>query len=472
MMPRYRTSTPVKLDGSTSRRTADSSSSSMTAGGQGGSRIGGTRHSLPSLPQMSSIAHQAPHHAGGRDSLGSILEMGSSPVPPPRSGEVDEGHGALDDEDMLSNDGLDGRTAEHGPAAERAWRDDEEQDLYLLALSYARTHELLRAARILQDCVGPRARWLRGYTKYLAGEKRKQEQAGELLGPRDVSVGATSANPFAQEILEDIAVWDAEGCVAQDGFLLYLWVTRHSDTAYGWTDHVLIRYMQESFAAPSHPSPHTSTTVTYRRSCWPLIFRWRNSPACHGCAGPERQTRAVQLVSLAQDCRMYQRSRGGRLSWDYSVVHQLTSSFRAQLEALLPHLPSDKIPYLFFFVHATLEIHAAGESLHDVLNDLEEVFPGALCLKGWRGLVHYHVRGGFSICKVPLRCGSVLTRGPQNSMKRQNSSLSCARQTLIAWTTLMSSQISYMCRRSGPNWQCSPRSTSRWIEIDQKSAAS
>lgn len=48
---------------------------------------------------------------------------------------------------------------------------------------------------------------------------------------------------------------------------------------------------------------------------------------------------------------------------------------------------------MFFFVHATLEIHAAGESLHDVLADLEEVFPNALCLKGWRGLVHYHVRG-------------------------------------------------------------------------------
>lgn len=63
------------------------------------------------------------------------------------------------------------------------------------------------------------------------------------------------------------------------------------------------------------------------------------------------------------------------------------------MESLLPHLPQQRISYVFFFVHATLEIHAAGDSLHDILSDLEEIFPDALCIKGWKGLVHYHVRG-------------------------------------------------------------------------------
>ena len=165
---------------------------------------------------MSSIAHHgAHHHAGGRDSLGSILEMGSSPVP--------QNHN-LDDEDMLSNDGLDGHTADGGLNAELARRDEEEQDLYLLALSYARTHEHLRAAHVLQDCTGPRARWLRGYTSYLAGEKRKQEQTGELLGPKDVALGPGSGNSFAEEVLEELSACEIEGMVARDGFLLYLWV--------------------------------------------------------------------------------------------------------------------------------------------------------------------------------------------------------------------------------------------------------
>ena len=90
---------------------------------------------------------------------------------------------------------------------------------------------------------------------------------------------------------------------------------------------------------------------------------------------------------------MYQWTRRG--GWPYSLTgHTLADPAQiVKLEALIPHLPSDKIPFMFFFVHATLEIHAAGESLHEVLGDLEEVFPNALCIKGWRGLVHYHVRG-------------------------------------------------------------------------------
>ncbi|GAA5934710.1 hypothetical protein JCM1841_001784 [Sporobolomyces salmonicolor] len=80
-----------------------------------------------------------------------------------------------------------------------------------------------------------------------------------------------------------------------------------------------------------------------------------------------------------------------------------------QLEATLPFLPAC-YPLLFFFVHATLEIHSAGDNLHDVLDELEQVFPGShdpeagvvgeeggeaggcSVVRGMRALVHYHVR--------------------------------------------------------------------------------
>lgn len=115
----FRTSTPIRTGPSTSR------------------------HSLPGLPSIG-IAR------GYRDSLGSVVEMeGSSPAP---------GGG----EERMEEDGW---TGEEEGEGER--RDEEEKDVYLLALAYYRTHELLRAAHALRDCKGPRARWLRCYSKFL-----------------------------------------------------------------------------------------------------------------------------------------------------------------------------------------------------------------------------------------------------------------------------------------------------------------
>jgi anaphase-promoting complex subunit 8 len=97
------------------------------------------------------------------------------------------------------------------------------------------------------------------------------------------------------------------------------------------------------------------------------------------------------------------------------------------LEATIPFLPQC-YPLLFFYVHCTLEIHSAGEKLHSVLDDLEQVFPGpeptgeeeeeegyedigmggtdeegggCSIIKGLRALVYYHVRGESSTL-IPL----------------------------------------------------------------------
>lgn len=101
---------------------------------------------------MSSIAHVM---GGHRDSLGSVLEIGSSPA---------HGMGGAAGEERMEEDHW---TPEDEAAAEDRRLDEEERDMYLLALSYERTHEHMRAAHVLRDCAGPKARWLRGYAKYL-----------------------------------------------------------------------------------------------------------------------------------------------------------------------------------------------------------------------------------------------------------------------------------------------------------------
>lgn len=65
----------------------------------------------------------------------------------------------------------------------------------------------------------------------------------------------------------------------------------------------------------------------------------------------------------------------------------------SQLEATMPFLPSC-YPLLFFYVHCSLEIHAANDVLLDIVDELEQVF-GRECapVTGMRALVHYHMRG-------------------------------------------------------------------------------
>lgn len=83
----------------------------------------------------------------------------------------------------------------------------------------------------------------------------------------------------------------------------------------------------------------------------------------------------------------------------------------------MPFLP-ECYPLLFFYVHCTLEIHSAGDKLHSILDDLEQVFPGSSrqdlesaddedeggcsIIKGLRALVYYHVRGMLFLVAHPI----------------------------------------------------------------------
>lgn len=126
---RFRTSTPVK----------DSIASTTNK-----IKNNNNRQSLPNLTHLGTInRHQ-------RDSIGSVT--GFSP------------HLSVNVEGMMEEE----EDAEIWNVQRRKdEQDDLENDVYDLALSYVRTYEHLRAAHTLRDCSGPKARWLRCYTKFL-----------------------------------------------------------------------------------------------------------------------------------------------------------------------------------------------------------------------------------------------------------------------------------------------------------------
>ncbi|GBG64532.1 hypothetical protein CBR_g45228 [Chara braunii] len=61
--------------------------------------------------------------------------------------------------------------------------EEEESDVFLLGKSYFDMKEYRRAAHALRGLPGKKAFFLRSYAMYLAGEKRKEEEAVEMAGP-------------------------------------------------------------------------------------------------------------------------------------------------------------------------------------------------------------------------------------------------------------------------------------------------
>lgn len=143
---RFSTSTPLRGASGAGERGGRADRGGRTTAG---------REGLPGLGLGASIARQS----GYRDSLGSVGEMeGSSPV----------GRGERMEEDIEEESAPGDREIK-----ERGRRlDVRERDLYSLGLAFFRTHELLRAAHILEGCKGPKARWLWGYSKFLVSPCR------------------------------------------------------------------------------------------------------------------------------------------------------------------------------------------------------------------------------------------------------------------------------------------------------------
>ncbi|EPS37700.1 hypothetical protein H072_8540 [Dactylellina haptotyla CBS 200.50] len=94
---------------------------------------------------------------------------------------------------------------------------DDEEDKYCLAKSYFDVHEFDRASRVVDGCVSSKAAFLCLYAKFMAGEKRKDEESEMVLGPLDGNVTANKELPIITKKLETML---AE---KEDTFLLYLY---------------------------------------------------------------------------------------------------------------------------------------------------------------------------------------------------------------------------------------------------------
>ncbi|SCV72885.1 BQ2448_31 [Microbotryum intermedium] len=292
LLSRFATSTPIRSN--SPGRTAGTCNDNTTWASLGAHRA--TASASTSANPLASRPHAA------RDSLGSIMELASSPG------------GANMDGQELDLD-LD-------PDPED-W-DALESDRYDLALAYERTHEHLRASSVLNGCRGNRARWLRGYTKYLAGREKSTGRIGRPVGRQ----GPRYRQPLcARELLAEMAEWEPR-TVEHDPWLLYLVVTARDPTR---------------LTFPFWPEGPTTMTVTLD----------------HRLAAMDHLVQSVKLEP-----------------YNWSAWLKLASCLDGpeELEATCISLPKET-PFLFFFVHATLEIHAAGENLHEVLNDLDKIFP-------------------------------------------------------------------------------------------------
>ncbi|CAG8526516.1 6670_t:CDS:10 [Acaulospora morrowiae] len=97
--------------------------------------------------------------------------------------------------------------------------DRVEYDKYLLGKSYFDVKEFDRAAFVLEKCRSAKCRFLRIYSKYLAGEKRKEEERQDIMGPLE---NEKSLNKEIQSLWEEMESWREEE-EEMDGFLVYLY---------------------------------------------------------------------------------------------------------------------------------------------------------------------------------------------------------------------------------------------------------
>ncbi|RIA99063.1 anaphase promoting complex subunit 8 [Glomus cerebriforme] len=94
-----------------------------------------------------------------------------------------------------------------------------EYDKYLLGKSYFDVKEFDRAAYFLESCKSPKCRFLRIYSKYLAGEKRKDEESHDIMGQMN---DLKTFNKEIPKLMEEMDSW-RNSCEMNDGFLLYIY---------------------------------------------------------------------------------------------------------------------------------------------------------------------------------------------------------------------------------------------------------
>ncbi|RKP39463.1 hypothetical protein BJ085DRAFT_5616, partial [Dimargaris cristalligena] len=204
---------------------------------------------------------------------------------------------------------------------------------YLLAKSYFDAREFDRASFILQPCVSRTCRFLRLYSKFMAGERRKEELAPSTMASSSATTAPTSASASANRVNQEIPTILQEltaGGTADpdlDGFELYL---------------------------------------------LGLCFRQQNLV-----------TRALEV--LVQSVHQYPYNWSAWLE----LGHCVTSV--AALETLSPRLPHSFMTP-FFLAHARLELHAAPATMESLARRVHADFPASQFLGTLRAMAHYHAR--------------------------------------------------------------------------------
>ncbi|KAI7815865.1 hypothetical protein BC939DRAFT_404660 [Gamsiella multidivaricata] len=93
-----------------------------------------------------------------------------------------------------------------------------EFDAYLMAKTFFDLKEYDRCASVLEGCTGHKSRFLRLYSKYLVGEKKREQDTLEVLGPLD---NGMAINKELEKIALELSKCYQDG--ALDAFCKYLY---------------------------------------------------------------------------------------------------------------------------------------------------------------------------------------------------------------------------------------------------------
>lgn len=192
------------------------------------------------------------------------------------------------------------------------------------------------------------------YAKYMAGEKRKDEESEMILGPSD---GGSAVNRELVGLSRNLEGWfadrEAKGLSGSNqGWLEYL---------YGI---VLAKGKVEDAA-----KKWLLTSVRLYPWNWGAWLEL--SELLNGTEEVSRLTYGLVVVTL-------------------KIL---------QLQRLVPQLPQN-IMTMFFHLHASQTLYQSTEVIHQELTDLEAIFPKSHFLKTQRALLLYHSKGSCDTYQV------------------------------------------------------------------------
>lgn len=184
------------------------------------------------------------------------------------------------------------------------------------------------------------------YSKYLAGEKRKDEETEMVLGPAD---GGMTANRELPDLARGLGGWLAER--REKGL---------QDRSQGWLEYlygvILLKGRNEEeakkwFIQSVHLNP----------------FHW----------GAWQELNDV-LESTEDVC--------GSCQYIHSIL------IPEQLKHVVDLLPKN-VMTLIFHVYCSQELYQATDDTYEALSELETIFPSSAFLKTQRALLYYHSKG-------------------------------------------------------------------------------